>query len=220
MLLSIALTTALLGALDAPVTTATPAPEPDDWSVGVGVGLTMVPLGGVGSGLGALGQQVTYGVAAERRVAGDLWVRAHGGLAYWDFESELGSPLHTTVWAWSAAVGARYGFWRSGSLALSALAMANWRGADQDTMTTLEGTPAPVEARQRSRSVGGGAGLAVDYELAPGLDLRFESQLASITWSWFAATDPQVSGGETLPTGSWLSANFEFAPSLELRLRF
>lgn len=192
--------------------------EPDDWSLGVRVGVPWAAvgaqpagLGGLG-GLGSLGVASVYGAAVERRMVGDLWLRAWGGVGF--HRSSMGDPaIEGSGLRWSGSVGARYAFFGRGPLTMSGLLMGFAHGASQRSDTE-------PEVRSATTGLGGSLGLAVEYELARGLYLRLESPLASVArWEHdLRGVSPQ--GDPVRIAGSGVSANLELAPALELRMTF
>lgn len=223
MLASTTFIAALLAAPTTSLTSDAEAPPPDDWSVGVGAGVSPLLVGGLGSGLGGLGglgSAVTYGVAIERRLAGDLWLRVRGGIGHtrWGLESAAEQAL--TALTWSAGLGVRYVLFADGPLSLSGLAMGQASGAGVDVAVPATGVGEPAETLQRTYGVGGGLGLAVEYELVPGLHLRLESQVASLSWSRFESTNVSNGDQASNTSGSSFTARFDLAPALELRMTF
>lgn len=209
--------TAVLGVVLASSARAAETPEREDWSLGVGLGVfsnAPVILGGLGpvGVLGALGTQWSYGVALERRLVGDLWLRARGRLAHSQSDSDT-AALETSGLTWSGGLGVRQVFFDVDALSLSGLLMLDAGGASSHATGGAAGFD--------STTFGSGLGLAVEYELLRGLHLRLESQIFSVSWMSYELEQVSEAGVSSVAAaGDSFAARLELTPAIELRMSF
>lgn len=200
---------------------AAPSPAAPQWSLGAGV----ISFGG--SALGAISLNPSFQLppnvpgaqaSLERRLGDDTWLVV--GLTGLFDRERLDLPAGASGQSRLdlAGVGLNAGVRRvltpGGSLvdvSLVFLGNAGLLHARQDFAGITNGTQ-----RQTAWRVGVSAGIAVDRELVSNLSLRVSTSLLGAGYTWGRT---ELSDGGSAD-GSVLSAGFQLAPSLELRLAF